>query len=151
MHHRNCRISHLLLIFHLTTFSFLISSSGRLYGLVVRVPGYRSRGPGSMPAVLPDILRSSGSGMGSSQPHECLEEKVAAPVQKTENTALGIHQAGHVSPSIRKTLALTSLTSRGRSAGIVSSRTQATEFFTSSSKTIFSGISLIIPSCERVS
>jgi hypothetical protein len=31
-----------------------------------------------------------------------LERKVAAPVYKTENTALGIRHAGHVTPSIRK-------------------------------------------------
>jgi hypothetical protein len=37
----------------------------RLYGLVVRVPGYRSRHPG-----LPDFLRSGGSGTGSTQPSE---------------------------------------------------------------------------------
>jgi hypothetical protein len=35
----------------------------RLCGLVVRVPGYR------FPA-LPDFLRSSGSGTGSTQPRE---------------------------------------------------------------------------------
>jgi hypothetical protein len=34
-----------------------------LCGLVVRVPGYRSRGLGRFPA-LPDFLRSSGSGTG---------------------------------------------------------------------------------------
>jgi hypothetical protein len=38
-------------------------------GLVVRVPGYRSRGLGSIPS-LPDFLRSSGSETGSIQPHE---------------------------------------------------------------------------------
>jgi hypothetical protein len=41
----------------------------RLCGLVVRVPDHRSRGPGSIPA-LPDFLRSSGSGTGSTQPRE---------------------------------------------------------------------------------
>jgi hypothetical protein len=35
---------------------------GRLCGLVVIVPGYGSRGPSS--------ISSSGSGMGSTQPHE---------------------------------------------------------------------------------
>jgi hypothetical protein len=35
-----------------------------LCGLVVRVPGYRSRCPGF------DFLRSSGSGTESTQPHE---------------------------------------------------------------------------------
>jgi hypothetical protein len=41
----------------------------RLCGLVARVPGYRSRGPGFVLA-LPDLLRCSGSGMGSIQPRE---------------------------------------------------------------------------------
>jgi hypothetical protein len=36
---------------------------------MVRVPGYRSRGPGSIPA-LPDFLGSSGSGTGSTEPRE---------------------------------------------------------------------------------
>jgi hypothetical protein len=49
-----------------------------------------------------------------------LKEKVAAPVYKCENTAVGIRHANHV--------ALTSPTSGGRSVGIVRSRTQATEF-----------------------
>jgi predicted short-subunit dehydrogenase-like oxidoreductase (DUF2520 family) len=44
-----------------------------------------------------------------------------------ENTAVGIRHADHVAPSIRKTLALTSLTSGCRSVGIVRLRTEATE------------------------
>jgi hypothetical protein len=36
----------------------------RLCGLVIRVPDYRSRGP------LPDFVRSSGSGTGSTQLRE---------------------------------------------------------------------------------
>jgi hypothetical protein len=40
----------------------------RLCGLVIRVPGYRSRGPGSFSA-LPDFL-SSGSGTEYTQPRE---------------------------------------------------------------------------------
>jgi hypothetical protein len=51
------------------------------------------------------------------------------PVQKSENTAVGIRHADHVAPSIRKKLALTSPTSGDRSVSIVLSRTQATEFF----------------------
>jgi hypothetical protein len=39
----------------------------RLCGLVVRVPGYRSGGPGSIPGT---TKKSSGSGMGSTQPRE---------------------------------------------------------------------------------
>jgi hypothetical protein len=41
---------------------------------------------------------------------------------------MGIRHADHVAPSIRKKLALTSLTSGGRSVGIVRLRTEATEF-----------------------
>jgi NAD dependent epimerase/dehydratase family enzyme len=58
---------------------------------------------------------------------ELLDRKVAAPVQKTENTAVGIRHADQVAPSICKKLALTSLTSDGRSVGIVRSRIHATE------------------------
>jgi hypothetical protein len=57
-----------------------------------------------------------------------LDRKVAAPVYKTENTAVGIRHADHVAPSIRKKLAITLLTSGGRSVGLVRSRTQAMEF-----------------------
>jgi hypothetical protein len=59
---------------------------------------------------------------------ELLDRKVAAPVYKTENTAVGIRHADHVAPSISKKLAITSTTSGGRSVGIVRSRTQAMEF-----------------------
>jgi hypothetical protein len=43
-------------------------------------------------------------------------------------TAIGIRHANHVAPSIRKKLALTSLTSGGRSVGVVRLRTEAVEF-----------------------
>jgi hypothetical protein len=33
---------------------------------------------------------------------ELLDRKVAAPVQKAENTAVGIRHANHVAPSIHK-------------------------------------------------
>jgi hypothetical protein len=74
------------------------------------------------------FLRSSGSGTRSTEPREHKEEKVEAPVYKTEITTAGIRQADHVAPYIRKKLALTSPTSGGRSVSIVRSRTQATEF-----------------------
>jgi hypothetical protein len=48
---------------------------------------------------------------------ELLDRKVAAPVSKIENTAVVIRHADHVSPSIRKKLAITSPTSGGRSVG----------------------------------
>jgi hypothetical protein len=57
-----------------------------------------------------------------------LEEKVAAPVQKTGNTAVEIRHAHQVAPSIRKILAITSPTSDCRSVGIVRSWTKTMEF-----------------------
>jgi hypothetical protein len=59
---------------------------------------------------------------------ELLDRKVAAPVYKTENTAVRIRHADHVAPSICKKLAITSPTRGGRSVGIVRSRTQTMEF-----------------------
>jgi hypothetical protein len=56
--------------------------SDRLCGLVVRVLGHRSGGPGSITGTTKK--ESSGSGTGSTQPREYTEElldrKVAAPV-----------------------------------------------------------------------
>jgi hypothetical protein len=57
-----------------------------------------------------------------------LKEKIAAPVYKTEITAVGIRCSDHATPSFHEKLALTSLTSGGRSVGIIRSRTKATEF-----------------------
>jgi hypothetical protein len=59
---------------------------------------------------------------------ELLGRKNSGFGQKTENTAVGIRQADHVAPSILKTFALTSPESGGHSVGIISLRTQATEF-----------------------
>jgi hypothetical protein len=59
---------------------------------------------------------------------ELLDRKVAAPVYKTENTAVGIRQADHVAPFIRKKLSITSPTSGGHLVGIVRPRTQTMEF-----------------------
>ena len=61
--------------------------TSRLCGLVVRVSGYRYRGPGFDHPALPDFLSSSGSGTGSTHPREPREvnwgatwmKKVAAP------------------------------------------------------------------------
>jgi hypothetical protein len=82
---------------------------------VVRVPGYRSSGPGSIP--------------GTTRLTEELLER------KSSGSCLEIREYGRRDPSRRsrgklypQKLALTSPTSGGHSVGIVRSRTQATEF-----------------------
>jgi hypothetical protein len=47
-----------------------VMSYYRLCGLVVKLPGYRFRGPGSIPGATRFFLRSSGSGTGSTQPRD---------------------------------------------------------------------------------
>jgi hypothetical protein len=78
----------------------------RLCGLVVRVPGYRCRGPGFIPGATRFSEKNwVWNGVHSAlwvQLRSYLKEKVAAPVQKVENTAVGIRQADHVAPSIHK-------------------------------------------------
>jgi hypothetical protein len=98
---------------------------------VLRVHGYGSGGPGS----IPKTTRKKAVGLERGPlslvrtTEELLDRKVAAPVYKTDNTAVRIRHADHVAPSIRKKLAITSPTSGGRSGGIVRSRTQTMEFF----------------------
>jgi hypothetical protein len=99
---------------------------------VVRVLGYRSGGPGSTPGTtrgkkVVGLERGPLSLVSATE--ELLDGKVAAPVYKIENTAIGIRHADHVAHSIRKKLAITSPTSGGRSVGVVCSRTQTMEFF----------------------
>jgi hypothetical protein len=95
---------------------------------VVRVLGYRSGVPGSIPGT--SRKKVVGLERGALSPvittQELLDRKVAAPVYKIESTAVGIRHADHVTPSIHKKLAITSPTSGGRSV-IVRSRTQAME------------------------
>jgi hypothetical protein len=76
----------------------------RLCGLVVRVLGYRYGGPGSIPGTT--RKKSSGLERGPlslvSTTEELLDRKVAVPVYKTENTAVGIRHSDHMAPSIHK-------------------------------------------------
>jgi hypothetical protein len=76
----------------------------RLCGLVVRVLGYRSGGPGSIPGTTRKKIMGLERGPLSfvSTAEELLDRKVAAPIYKTENTAIEIRHADHVAPSIRK-------------------------------------------------
>jgi hypothetical protein len=98
---------------------------------VVRVLGYRSVGPGSIPGTTrtkQEVGLERGPLSLVSTTEELLDRKVTALVYKTENTAVRIRHAHHVVPSIRKKLEITSPTSGGRSVGIVRSRTQTMEF-----------------------
>jgi hypothetical protein len=98
---------------------------------VVRVLGYRIGGPGSIPGTTREkkvVGLERGPLSLVSTTEELFYRKVAAPVYKTENTAVGIRHSDHVAPSILQKLAITSPTSGGRSVGIVRSRTQTMEF-----------------------
>jgi hypothetical protein len=76
----------------------------RLCGLVVRVLGYRSGGPVSIPGTtrkkVVGLERGPLSLMSTTE--ELLDRNVVAPVYKTEDTTVEIRHADHVAPSIRK-------------------------------------------------
>jgi hypothetical protein len=104
----------------------------RLCGLVVRVSGYRSRGPGFVSRRFQIFWETPGLERGPFSlvrtTEELFEGKVAAPVWKT-----GINDRGNRVRWPRDTLypqklVLTSPTNGSRSVGIVRSRTKATEF-----------------------
>jgi hypothetical protein len=94
--------------------------------------GYGSYFAGKIKVGLPDSLRSSECGTGSTQPLSTAEEplgsKSSDSVEKNENTAVGIRHDDHMAPLYPQKFTRTSSTSGGRSVGIVRSRTQATEF-----------------------
>jgi hypothetical protein len=68
--------------------------------------GYRSRGSGSIPGAIRFYEKKwLWNGVHSAswvQLRSYLEEKVAAPVYKTEITAVGIRHAEHVATSIHE-------------------------------------------------
>jgi hypothetical protein len=88
---------------------------------VVRALGYRSRGPGSIPALPEKKVVGLERGPLSlvSTIEELLERKRSGSGLENDNTAVGIRHADHVAPSFLKKLALTSLTNCGLSVGIV--------------------------------
>jgi hypothetical protein len=101
----------------------------RLCGLVVRVLGYRSGGPDSIPGTTQK--KSSGSGTGSTQPREYNW----GATWKKSSGCLENREYGRRHPSrwprstlYPQKLAITSPTSGGRSVGIVRSRTQTMQF-----------------------
>jgi hypothetical protein len=99
-------------------------SSGQSSWLQIRRPGFDSRHYQEKKIV--GLERGQLSLVSKTE--VILDRKVAAPVYKTDNTALGIRHADHVAPSIRKRLVIISPTSCGRSVGIGLSRTQTMEF-----------------------
>jgi hypothetical protein len=99
---------------------------------VVRVLGYRSGGPGSIPGTTRK-KKSSGSGTGCTQPRE---HNWGATWKKSNGSCLEIREYGRRDPSrwprgtlYPQKLPLTSPTSGGHSVGIVLSRAQTMEFF----------------------
>jgi hypothetical protein len=80
--------------------SLICISIDRLSGLVVRVLDYRSVAPGSIPGTtkkkVVGLVRGPLSLVSTTE--ELLDRKVAAPVYKTENMAVGICHADHVAP-----------------------------------------------------
>jgi hypothetical protein len=83
----------------------VLNIKDRLCGLVVRVLGYRSGGPGSIPGTTGEkkvVGLERGALSLVSTTEEILDRKVAATVWKTENTAVGIRHADHLAPSSRK-------------------------------------------------
>jgi hypothetical protein len=87
-------------------FPLLSIADDCLCGLAVRVHSYRSRGPGSfLSATRFSEKQWVWNGAHSAswvQLRNYLEEKLAVPVQKTKNTAVGIRHADHAVPSIRE-------------------------------------------------
>jgi hypothetical protein len=84
----------------ITNLIHLLYFLDRLCGLVVRVPGYRSRGRVRFPA-LPDFLRSSGSETGSTQPREYKPREYKWSRKWPRKPRL---RADHTTPSMRKSL-----------------------------------------------
>jgi hypothetical protein len=107
-------------------------AADRFCGLVVRVPGYRCRGPGFNSRRYHIFRVAVGLERGPLNLVSTTQELLG---RKRSGSGLENREYGRRDPSrwprgtlYPQKLALTSLTSGGRSVGIVSSRTQATEF-----------------------
>ena len=104
----------------------------RLCGLVVRVSGYRYRGPGFDPRRYQWVWNGVHSASWASwdQLRSYLNEKSSGSRSRKQRlTAGGTRCADHVTPLYPQKLALTSPTGGGRSVGIVRVRTKATELY----------------------
>jgi hypothetical protein len=105
----------------------------RLCGLVVRVPGYRSGGPGSIPGATRFFWEVVGLERGPLSFVSTTEEPLG---RKSSGSGLENRKYGRKDQSrwprgalYQQKLAITLPTSGGRSVGIVRSRTQTMEFF----------------------
>jgi hypothetical protein len=101
-------------------------SSGQSFWL--QIPRPRVRFP-----ALPDFLRSSGSGTGSTLLRKdnwraTWMKSSDSGLENRDLTTVGIRCADHATPLYPQKLTLTSPTRDGRSVGIVRLRTKATEF-----------------------
>jgi hypothetical protein len=103
-------------------------TKARLCGLVVRAPGYRSRGSGfdfRRYHIFWEVVGLEQSPLSLVRiTEELLEWISSGSGQENQINGRGIRCAGHTTPSIRKKLALTSPTSGGRSIGIGRLRTK---------------------------
>jgi hypothetical protein len=104
----------------------------RLSCLVVRIPGYRSRGPGFDSRRYQIFWELVGLERGPLSlvriTDELFETKVVAPVYKTEINGHGDLLRWPCDTLYPLKLTLTSPTSGGRSVGIISWRTKVPEF-----------------------
>jgi hypothetical protein len=114
-----------------STFQMFFIITDCLCDLVVRVFGYRSGTPGSIPGTT--RKKSSGSGTASTQPREY---NWGVTWEKSSGACPENREYDHRDPSrwprgtlYPQKLAITSPTSGGRSVGVVRSRTQTMEFF----------------------
>jgi hypothetical protein len=105
----------------------------RLCCLVVRVLGYRSRGPGSIPGSTRFFLEVVSLELGQLSLVSAIEK---LPERNSSDSGIENQEHGRRDPSrwprgnlYPQKLTLTLPTSGGRSVGIVRSRTQATELF----------------------
>jgi hypothetical protein len=115
------------------TLSIVLHTGGCLCGLVIRVPGFRSRGPGSIPGATRFFWEAVGLERGPLSLVSTIEELLG---RKSSGSGLENREYDRRDPSRRargtlypQKLALTSPTRGGHSVGIVRSRTQATEVF----------------------
>ena len=103
----------------------------RLCGLVVRVSGYRYRGPGFDPRRYRIFWVAVGLERGPLSLVSWVNEKSSGSRSRKQRlTAVGTRCADHVTPLYPQKLALTSPTGGGRSVGKVSVRTKATQLYT---------------------